>query len=203
MWAEVHVAMSDPVGDHDSERMLGTSDDGFVDVDSEKSTGLSGLKTTGNWSFFSGFGRAGAIFATGAWWSGSSQYYGEISIAPVFTAVRGFGEKGRCRSSLKVRNLRWTKQSADQPRGTCFHVKFQSRRPYILGKTRTREYGSLDVLDVAEVLALVRHRPNEHIHFNCLSVQQDYCNTTEGLYNADMLWDDYEKAISLLLLFSR
>lgn len=32
--------MSAPVGDQDSARMLGTSDDGRVEVDSEKSVGL-------------------------------------------------------------------------------------------------------------------------------------------------------------------
>ena len=32
--------MRAPVGDHDSARILGTSEDGLVEVDSEKSVGL-------------------------------------------------------------------------------------------------------------------------------------------------------------------
>lgn len=57
----MQVAIREPVGDHDNERILGTSDDGFADTDSENSTGFSGLNTFGNVSFFSGFERIGAI----------------------------------------------------------------------------------------------------------------------------------------------
>lgn len=57
----MHVAMSEPVGDHDNERMLGTRDDGFADTDSEKRTGFNVLNTFGKASFLSGFERIGAI----------------------------------------------------------------------------------------------------------------------------------------------
>lgn len=47
------VAICDPVGDHDSERMLGARLDGRP-ADSEKMTGLSGLKVGAKLSFLSG-----------------------------------------------------------------------------------------------------------------------------------------------------
>lgn len=84
MWAEVQVAINEPVGDHDSERMLGTSNDGFADVDSEKRTGFRVLKTFGKASFLSGFERIGAMATerkTADLWSGKSLSYSGVSIA--------------------------------------------------------------------------------------------------------------------------
>lgn len=63
--AAVQVAIIEPVGDHDSARMLGTSMDGRADVDSEKSTGLSGLYAVAKTSFLRyrdwRFGAMGAV----------------------------------------------------------------------------------------------------------------------------------------------
>lgn len=59
------VAICDPVGDHDSERMLGARLDGRP-ADSEKSTGLRGLKVGEKLSFLSGREVLGAVAAMGA-----------------------------------------------------------------------------------------------------------------------------------------
>ncbi len=52
MWADVHVEIKLPVGDHESERMLGTRDD--ARAASENNTGFKGLNAVGRKSFLMG-----------------------------------------------------------------------------------------------------------------------------------------------------
>ena len=61
-YEEMAVAICDPVGDHESERMLGARLDGRP-ADSEKRTGLSGLKVGLKRSFLSGREVLGAVAA--------------------------------------------------------------------------------------------------------------------------------------------
>lgn len=65
MFADVHVAISAPVGDHDKERILGTRAEGRGVVDSVKRVGLRGLKTLGKMSFFRGLERRGGAIGGG------------------------------------------------------------------------------------------------------------------------------------------
>ena len=57
----MHDARSEPVGDQEIERILGTSTEGRVDVDSENSRGLRPLKAVGKASFLRGLERRGAM----------------------------------------------------------------------------------------------------------------------------------------------
>ena len=81
----MQVATREAVGDHDSARMLGTSDDGRGAVDSEKRIGLGVLKTAGMAGLGNGLGRRGGAISkpssSAAGRGGVPPYYGEQSIA--------------------------------------------------------------------------------------------------------------------------
>ena len=86
MLEEVQVAMREPVGDQERERMLGTR---RVEVDSEKRTGLSGLRAEGRTSFLMGRESGRDILAAAARSRGGrSLYYGVVSILRSATGRR-------------------------------------------------------------------------------------------------------------------
>ena len=63
------MAIIEPVGDHDIERILGTSEEGFAERDSEKSTVLMGflgfVRALGSSLRFSGRERIGGAMVVG------------------------------------------------------------------------------------------------------------------------------------------
>ena len=91
MFAEVQEATSEPVGDHERERMFGTRYEGLFDVFSVNSTGFKLLKAVGKASFLSGFERrggaivwvdpAGGMKSRERWRARSAQYYCDKSTA--------------------------------------------------------------------------------------------------------------------------